>query len=256
MMKPPDTDRPERGERSFLRESQAHGRRLSDTVAALLLAELTDGEFAPGDRLPSAREMQMRFGVSRTVIREAIKVLAARGVVDVRPGAGVFVAPANISLMVDSFRILLHRSPDVTYDKVFEAREAIEGRIVELAVERALDSELDELRRVAGQLTEASTGDAFADADAEFHLALGALAHNELFRLLLGVVGGVMTEVRRQLAYVPGARDVVMTDHQRILDAVVARDAAAARQALEDHLANSQALVREFGEELLRKNWR
>ena len=93
-------------------------------------------------------------------------------------------------------------------------------------------------------------------AGAEFHLALGALAHNELFRLLLGVVGGVMTEVRRQLAYVPGARDVVMTDHQRILDAVVARDAAAARQALEDHLAHSQVIVREFGEELLRKNWR
>jgi DNA-binding FadR family transcriptional regulator len=47
-----------------------------------------------------------------------------------------------------------------------------------------------------------------------------------------------------------------MTDHQRILDAVVARDAAAARQALEDHLAHSQVIVREFGEELLRKNWR
>ena len=226
----------------------AEGGRLSNVVAAALMEDLTSGAFAPGDRLPPEREMAVRFGVSRTVVREALRLLASRGIVAIRPGAGVFVARADPSATTESLRVLLRGWLGVGYEKVHEVRETIEARVVELAAERASEAELASLDDILAQMIAAPTGEAFAAADARFHLALADLAHNELYRVILDAIGGVMTEVRRQTAYMPGARQRATDGHRRIAAALTQRDAPGARKAMEDHLAQARTTVREIDE--------
>jgi len=224
------------------------GRRLSDVVASSLLMKLTSGAFAPGNRLPPEREMAVLYGVSRTVVREAIRWLASRGVVVVRPGAGVFVASADSSVATDSLTILLQRSPGMSYEKIYEVRETIEVRLVELAAERALDSEFDRLRQALARIRAAPTREAAAIADAEFHRTVARLAHNELFEIILEVISGAMVEIRREAAYLPGASEQFAIDHERIADAVMRRDVAGARQAEKDHLDHSRDIVLQLDE--------
>jgi GntR family transcriptional repressor for pyruvate dehydrogenase complex len=177
------------------------------------------------------------------VVREAIRSLVSRGVVAVRPGAGVFVARADPSVATESLRILLRRSPQMSYETVYEVRETIEERVVELAAERALESEFDSLRVALARTDSAPTPEAYAMADSEFHRSLAGLAHNELFEIVLEVVGDIMMDVRRQAAYLPGASKRVAADHRRIADAVIKRDVTGARKAMKVHLDHSRDIV-------------
>ncbi len=222
------------------------GRRLSDVLAAELLAELTSGDVQPGDRLAPEREMAIRYGVSRTVVRETLKSLASRGVVVVRPGSGVFVARGQAIVATESLRFLVLGSADLSYEKVYEVRETIEVRVAGLAAERAAEEDLPGLRDALARLDAAVTGEDYALADGTFHLALATLAHNPLFRIILEAIGDIMMEVRRRSAYVPSARRRVTADHRRIADAILRRDAQAARRAMEEHLAHSKDIVREL----------
>ena len=237
---------PPREDRAIALEGEPGGRRLSDVVAAALLAETSSGACSPGDRLPPEREMARRFGVSRTVVREAIRALASRGVVSVRPGSGVFVAGAHASAATESLRLLVLGSAELSYERVHEVRETIEVRVAGLAAERASDDDLASLREALARLDAAVTGDDYARADGEFHLVVASLAHNQLFRIILEAIGDIMTEVRRRVAYVPSARRRVTADHRRIAEAVIRRDAVAAAQAMEEHLAHSRDIVREL----------
>jgi GntR family transcriptional regulator, transcriptional repressor for pyruvate dehydrogenase complex len=229
---------------------KAGGHRLSDAVAASLLTELTSGAVAAGERLPPERELGIRFGVSRTVIRDAIQALAARGVIVVRPGAGIFVANAHASAATESLRLLVRGSDELSYEQVYEVRATIEVRVAGLAAERATDQEVDRLRAALAQLEAAVTGEEHAVADGEFHLTLASLAHNPLYRVLLEAVGDLMMDVRRGSAYLPGARERITADHRRIVDAVATREPAAAREAMEEHLSHSREIVRSLDETL------
>ena len=222
------------------------GRRLSDNVAAALLERVTSGEYSPGDRLPPEREMATRFGVSRTVIREAMKALASRGVVEVRPGAGIFVTSAHASAAAESLRLLVMGAAELSYQQVHEVRETLEGRIAALAATRATESDRERLRGALADLDAAITGEDYARADGAFHLVIADLARNPLFRIILEAVGDVMLEVRRQVAYVPEARRRVTADHRLIADAILRADAEAAGGEMERHLAHSLDIVLEL----------
>ena len=227
-------------------DSYGQGRRLSDNVAAALLAKVTSGEYSAGDRLPPEREMAIRFGVSRTVIREAMKSLASRGVVAVRAGSGVFVARAQASAAAASLRLLVLGESELNYEQVNEVRETLEVRIAELAAARATDADRERLRRALGDQETAVTGEDYARADGAFHLAIADSSHNQLFRIVLEAVGDVMLEVRRRVAYMPTARERVTADHRVIAAAIVRADAAEAAREMEQHLAHSREIVLEL----------
>ena len=231
---------------SLRSDSYGTGRRLSDNVAAALLAKVTSGEYAAGDRLPPERVMAVRFGVSRTVIREAMKTLASRGVVAVRPGSGVFIAQAQASAAAESLRLLVAGSSEVNYEQVHEVRETLEVQIATLAAARATDEDRERLRRALDDSDTAVTGEDYARADGAFHLAIAELAHNQLFRIILEAVGDVMLEVRRRVAYVPAARERVTADHRSIAAAILRADPAGAGAEMERHLAHSREIVLEL----------
>jgi GntR family transcriptional repressor for pyruvate dehydrogenase complex len=228
-----------------VRQQAAWGR-LSDQVAAGLQHEITSGGYLPGQRLPPEREMAVRFGVSRTVIREAMKSLSSRGVITVRPGSGVFVAQGQASAATESLRLLVLGTSALGYEQVYEVRESLEGRVAALAAERATEADMVLLHEAQEALDMAVTGEDYASADGDFHLVIADLAHNQLFRIVLEAIGDVMLEVRRRVAYVPAARARVTADHHAIAEAILARDAATARRLMEEHLAHSREIVREI----------
>jgi GntR family transcriptional repressor for pyruvate dehydrogenase complex len=212
-------------------------------VAASIIGEITSGRLPPGERLPPERALGVRYGVSRTVVREAMQALASRGVVTIRPGSGVYVAHVDASVAAEALRLLLHTWPGLTYEKIYEVREVIEVRMAGLAAERATDEDLERVVEAVRELDTAPTGEAYAQADASFHLVLADLTHNEVFRILLESVGEIMLELRRQVAYEPKARHRVNVDHKRIAEAVIRRDPEAARGEMESHLGHSRDLV-------------
>lgn len=217
--------------------SIAGSRRLSDRVAELVLARILEQDLQPGDHLATELELARQFGVSRTVIREAVRSLAARGVLAVRQGVGLTVARVEPSTASDSLRLVLRGSPNLTYDSVHEVRRTIEVELARLAAIRATDDGVARLRRAfERQLAAGADIDVAAPADVAFHRTLATMTGNDLFVIMLDSLHDVMLGVRLQAMRLPGDIDDGIADHRAILDAVTARDAAGARRAMAAHL--------------------
>ena len=209
--------------------------RLSDKVADLLLGSIMSRGLQPGDRLPSERELGEQFGVSRTVVREAIRALAAKGVIDARTGSGLRVAAVDASAVSESISLYL-RGGALEYPKVHEVRKLLEVEISALAAERGDDAHLDRMEEICGEM-EAAIDDVerASRLDLEFHRAIAKATGNELYLLLLDSIGEALLEIRRGNLQT-GAADETLRAHRAILDAIHARDPERARRAMATHL--------------------
>ena len=209
--------------------------RLSDRVAALLLETIVARGLQPGDRLPSERELGEQFGVSRTVIREAVRALAAKGVIEVRTGSGLRVAAVDASAVSESIGLYL-RGGTVEYPKVHDVRRLLEVEIAGLAAERAHDADIARMRKLCEQM-EAALDDVerASRLDLAFHRAIARATDNELYLLLLDSIGEALLEIRRSNLQ-SGAAAQTMAAHRKIADRIAARDPAGARRAMEEHL--------------------
>src|SRR3989442_9857964 len=126
--------------------------RLSDKVADLLLETIVVRRLAPGERLPSERELGEQFGVSRTVIREAVRALAAKGVIDVRTGSGLRVAAVDSSNVSESMSLFLRGSSTLDYPRVHEVRAMLEVEVAGLAADRATDEDIAGMRQICERM--------------------------------------------------------------------------------------------------------
>jgi GntR family transcriptional repressor for pyruvate dehydrogenase complex len=211
--------------------------RLSDKVADLLLETIVARRLAPGERLPSERELGEQFGVSRTVIREAVRALAAKGVIDVRTGSGLRVAAVDSSTVSESMSLFLRGSSTLDYPKVHEVRAMLEVEVAGLAAVRATEEDVAQMRKTC-ELMEAEEGvDAASVHDVEFHRAIARATHNELHLLLLDSIGDAQIEIRRE-NLAGGSRADTIASHREILDRIAAHDPEGARAAMRAHLEN------------------
>jgi GntR family transcriptional repressor for pyruvate dehydrogenase complex len=218
--------------------------RLSDRVAALLLETIVARGLQPGDRLPSERELGEQFGVSRTVIREAVRALAAKGVIEVRTGSGLRVAAVDASAVSESMSLYL-RGGTVEYPKVHEVRRLLEVEIAGLAAERARDADVARMRTICEQM-EAALDDVerAARLDLAFHRAIARATANELYLLLLDSIGEALLEVRRGNLRTGAAPEAVRL-HREIVARIASHDAAGARRAMAEHLHHVERHWRE-----------
>lgn len=222
----------------------ARERSLAEKVNRALLDSIASGRLAPGDRLPSEREMSEQFGVSRTVVREAVRGLQAKGVVQVRSGRGAEVVAVPASHISEAIRLFVQGAggPDLLdADKISEVRATLEVRMVELACERATAWDLEQMQRAVDAMAVESDVERASEHDVEFHRRIAAATHNVLFVILLDSVGDVLMELRRRSLAIAGRRERAVEEHRQVLDALLARDVAAARAAMIDHLEGSRA---------------
>lgn len=224
------------------------GDRLSVRVADRIEKMLASRYLQVGDRLPSERRLSEDLGVSRTVVREATRILAARGLLEMRVGSGTYVTAPQARHANDSLRRVITHSRTVDgFEPIAEVRFALEVEIAGLAALRRTQRDLEAMEQAILAM-EAASGEprTFAEQDMAFHNALAAATRNELFSTLLNSVSHLLIEFRIH-DYRIDSREAVeagLKHHRAILAAVAAGDEGRAREAMRSHLAQGLALSR------------
>jgi GntR family transcriptional regulator, transcriptional repressor for pyruvate dehydrogenase complex len=210
---------------------------VSGEVADRLAGQIRSGEFPAGARLPSERALGAQFGVGRTSVREAMRMLQATGLVTVRPGHGVFVADGSHVAGWPFARWEAHFHYRV--EELFEARIAIEPRAAARAAALAEQEDRDALARSLANFEAAIHANDLPKmvlADSDFHDAIMRASRNRLFQAMLSVANHLLIESRRASLSTPGRAPRVLAKHRAIYDAVVAGDGPGAEQAMRAHL--------------------
>src|SRR3984893_12456209 len=210
-----------------------------EQVAVQIEKRILDGELRSGDRLPTERELAEQFHVSRTAVREAMKILAQKGLVDMRPGRGTIVIDGANEAMQDSIGLVMKlKLGEVgVSDSLVEVREILETEIAALAAARATETEIVAMREAVRVMDEnLNNANAFIAADNRFHEALAQATQNTLILILVNSIVNLLSEQRKQVFDVEGGPQRGQIHHRRILDSVTRRDPEAARAAMRSHL--------------------
>ena len=213
--------------------------RLTEQIATRIEELILGDRLHPGDKLPSERDLASSFGVSRPVIREAIKLLEERGLLEARNGRGAFVTDPGYRSVTSSLSIAV-RMQDCSSDDLYEARWCTESFTARLAAERATEADIDRIE-AAVQLMDDHLDDLkeFMLGDIEFHEALAAATHNPLFI----VMTRPLVEMIQKMGHKGFAYGHVRERHQnhrRILEAIKRRDAVGAEEFMHRHLDMSK----------------
>lgn len=212
-------------------------RPLPQRVADQVLKKILSDGLQPGEQLPSERVLSAQFGVSRTVVREGIRSLAGKGVVEVGAGRGIRVARVGMSAVQESIGLFLHSRPASSYRNLHEVRTTIEVEVAGLAAERRededlalLEAEISEMKRVV------TDADAASLEDLQFHRELARCTNNEFYLVALDGMVTPLLQVRRS-AFGPGGRiQEALAEHRDIFDRVKAGDVPGARRSMRVHL--------------------
>ena len=211
--------------------------RLYEQIVQQIEESVQKGTLKEGDQLPAERELAQQFGVSRTAVREAIKALHEKGLVDAFPGRGTFITSGKSNSMRQSLdRILKSGQADGSAHLV-EIREILEPEIAALAAARADEEDLATMREAVGVMDNAGQdADAYIEADLDFHLALAEAAANPFILSLIDSIVGLLREQRLRTFYVDGGPERGQFHHKRILAAMERGDVQGAREAMQAHL--------------------
>ncbi len=225
--------------------------RVFEQVAEQIEKRILAGELRKGDRLPTERELAEQFHVSRTAVREAMKILAQKGLVDMRPGRGTIVIDGAREAMENSFGLLMKLKLGEVggSDNLVQVREILEVEIAALAAARATDKEIAAMREAIKVMDESlNNADAFIAADNRFHEALAQATQNTLIFILINSIVNLLSEQRKQIFEVEGGPQRGQIHHRRILESVVLRDPEAARAAMRSHLRQVREDVVSFSQ--------
>ncbi len=219
---------------------------LSSRVARRMEEMIVTNQLQPGDRFPTERELGRQFGVSRTVVREALSALIAKSLLEAVPGGGTRIRIPTAESVAQSMTLFLRGGQaEMDYTKVHEVRRVLEVEIAGLAAERRT---ADDLEKLEANVLEKSRlygdWDRYIKNDVEFHSLLAQATHNELFSLLLDSVVDIMVTVRAMGLRVPGCYDRALAHHQAIFAQVKQGDPAEARRAMMAHLIDSEDIMR------------
>src|ERR1700691_4274829 len=211
--------------------------RLFELIVQQVEDSITKGQLKPGDQLPAERDLAHRFGVSRTAVREAVKTLREKGLVEAYSGRGTFVTNGTSQAMRQSLYLMIRINPQEGSANLAELRQVLEPEIAGLAAER-IEEQLLTTMREAFAVMDRNLHDpgAYVEADLDFHLALAEAAGNPLILSLLDSIVGLLREQRRRIFLVDGGPERGQYHHKRILAAVEQRDPEAARGAMREHL--------------------
>lgn len=216
-------------------------------VVQQIEAEIRSGRISRGQRLPTERELGAMFGVSRGVIREAVKVLAAMGLVEARQGSGLYVRNDPLPTVTRAFTLSV--SPDAhSLERLFEFRRELEACAARLAAERRTEEDLAEMSAAvaaAADAVETNDWDAFRVADEGFHLTIANASDNPYLAVAIGAAREMQRGVVDLFAKSPGSMEIAAAAHRRICDAITAQDADAAATAIAEHIIYTDGVVRQ-----------
>ncbi len=212
---------------------------LSQRIVNQITKKIKTGELKPGDRLPTERTMAEQFQVSRTAIRDAIKILSGSGLLEVRHGVGIFVADSRSeeSEIVWNFTHANLRD-------VFEVRRALEAQTAFLAAIRRADHHIVRLRQIIAT-AQAHSDDVSVlnDCDAQFHETVAEASQNVLILDVMWTILDVVADTRRASLSIPSRPQVSLEEHSAILDAIIEQQPERARLLMLHHLDSVESAI-------------
>jgi GntR family transcriptional repressor for pyruvate dehydrogenase complex len=202
--------------------------------------QIANGALEPGTVLPAEPELAKHFGVSRTVIREAVSVLSSQGLIAVRHGSGMRVQPSDTWRYLDPlvlFEVIRSGRADALLDELLEVRRIFEIEGAALASERRTDEDLVTLRFILDRMVESIDDlDTYTRLDGEFHDQILAVARNRLLREALKPVAEVLDAGRAITIRQPDAVEGSARGHEEIYAGIESGDPDAAREAMLRHI--------------------
>jgi len=211
--------------------------RLYEQIVQQIEDSILTGVLKAGDQLPAERELAQQFGVSRTAVREAVKALREKGLVEAYSGRGTFITNGTSQAIRQSLDRMIKIGQPNGFMQLVEVREMLEPEIAALAATRIEPQHLSSMREaIAVMDRERTDASAFIEADLDFHLALAEAALNPLILSLIDSIVGVLREQRTRIFEMPGGPERGQFHHKRILEAVEQRDPEKARAAMRAHL--------------------
>ena len=228
---------------SIVFEPVHDNRALSEKIIAQISDALVSGELKPGDRLPPERELAEQFGVSRTVIRDAVKTLAGRGILHVKHGAGIFVTTSEENA-IGRLGALSDILPlqGVSLRELFEIRKVLEAEGAEWAARRRNDYHLKRLRGILEDAYRNSENiEVLSERDAQFHVAIAEASQNlVLVRVMLTLLD-LLVQSRRESLSIPGRAKLSLKDYERIVEEIEAQRHEGARETMLEHLTSVES---------------
>jgi GntR family transcriptional repressor for pyruvate dehydrogenase complex len=206
-----------------------------ELLAQRLLNLIASGEIAGGAALPSERELVERYGVGRSSVREALRVLESKGLIH-QKGKGRFVAAEPQNPLNSSLQVLLELQ-EVSRNELFEVREVLEGETAAFAAERRTDEDVLAIAETIDAMAEGlDSAERYIDADLQFHLAIARASRNRIALHMMHAIREILRRSLLTLYAVPGGPEGSVAHHRLILEAIVARDPDGARERMREHL--------------------
>jgi len=211
--------------------------RLYEQIVQQIEESILKGNLKPGDQLPAERELAQRFGVSRTAVREAVKALREKGLVEAYSGRGTFITDGTSQAVRQSLDLMVKIGQSEGLGHLAEVRAILEPEIAALAAARCKDSDLATMREAVAIMDRSKRDpDSFIEADLDFHLALAEAAANPVILSLLDSIIGLLREQRLRIFGVDGGPERGQLHHKLILEALERHDPEQARDAMKEHL--------------------
>ena len=211
--------------------------RLYQQIVQQIEESIDKGELKEGDQLPAERELAQQFGVSRTAVREAVKTLSEKGLVEAYAGRGTFITNGSTNSIRNTLDRMIRNGPLEGTVHLAEMREILEPEIAFLAAKRADQDTISAMQESISVMDAARMDpEAFIEGDLDFHLALAEAAGNPLILSLIDSIVGLLREQRMRTYYTEGGPERGQYHHKRILEAIEHRDPQGARDAMRAHL--------------------
>jgi GntR family transcriptional repressor for pyruvate dehydrogenase complex len=211
--------------------------RLYEQIVQQIEESVLKGVLKPGDQLPAERELAQRFGVSRTAVREAVKALREKGLVEAYSGRGTFITDGTSQVIRQSLDLMIRIGQQEGSTHLAELRLVLEPEIAALAAGRIEEQLLATMREAVAVMDRSlHDPDAYIEADLDFHLALAEAAANPLILSLLDSIVGLLREQRLRIFNVDGGPQRGQFHHKRILEAIEQGNPEKARATMRDHL--------------------
>jgi len=219
---------------------------LENAILQTGISALAEGESHSEDKLPSEQALAVKFGVSRTVIREALKLVKERGLIEQRTGEGSYItkpSPGAVSNVM-SRMILMDNIGD---DEIVDVRGILEIASCRLAAVNADEADIAQMQSTLDAMKEHwDDNEAMIRMDTDFHIAMAKASKNKLLGILIEAMTVLIRKFIRKSIYAPGAKPDGMMRHALIMDAIKSRDPDVAEAAIRNHLEVSRQNVEWF----------